>query len=342
MLQVLQVLGRREKNNPVLVGEPGVGKTAVVEGLAIRALADDAPAPIRGQRIVEISLAGLVAGTKYRGDFEERLQAVIAEAQSPGIILFIDEIHTLIGAGAAGDSLDAANILKPALARGGIKLIGATTSAEYRKHVEKDPALERRFQPVFVEEPSREETLEILRGVRSAYEQHHGVTFADDALQAAVDLTVRYVPDRRLPDKARDVLDQAAAEARIRSLSAAPARPSPSDGSRWPASWPIGKGCRWSKSARTSGPASKTWPPAWASACEPRTRSSPAWPPRCKRHCWGCPIRGGPTACSSSPGRQASAKPSWPKPSQPRCSATKRPCCGWICRNIWSRTASPA
>ena len=220
MLQVVQILSRREKNNPVLVGEPGVGKTAVVEGLALRSLAADAPEAIRGKRIVEISMAALVAGTKYRGDFEERLQAVIAEATADAnLILFIDEIHTLIGAGAAGDSLDAANILKPALARGGIRLIGATTSNEYRKYIEKDPALERRFQPVYVEEPSRAETLEILRGVRSAYEQHHGVTFDDGALEAAIDLTVRYVPDRRLPDKARDVLDQSAAEARIRTLS---------------------------------------------------------------------------------------------------------------------------
>ena len=222
MLQVVQVLSRREKNNPVLVGEPGVGKTAVVEALAIRALASDAPDAIRNKRIVEVTMTALVAGSKYRGDFEERLQAVIEEAQKdPAIILFIDELHTLIGAGSTGDSLDAANILKPALARGGLRLIGATTSAEYHKYIEKDPALERRFQPVFVDEPSREETLEILRGVRSAYEKHHGVAFADEALEAAIELTVRYIPDRRLPDKARDVLDQAAAVARVRTLSGA-------------------------------------------------------------------------------------------------------------------------
>jgi ATP-dependent Clp protease ATP-binding subunit ClpC len=222
MLQVLRVLGRKEKNNPVLVGEPGVGKTAIVEGLALHALEQSAPEIIRGKAIIEISLASLVAGTRYRGDFEERLQQVIDEAQRDDeIILFIDEIHTLIGAGSGGsDALDAANILKPALSRGRLRLIGATTPDEYHRYIERDPALERRFQMVSVLEPSPEESHEILVGLRPSYQAHHKVVFTDEALRAAVDLTVRYIPERRLPDKARDVIDQAAAAARIRTFSA--------------------------------------------------------------------------------------------------------------------------
>ena len=221
MLQVLRVLGRKEKNNPVLVGEPGVGKTAIVEGLALHALEPSAPEIIRGKGIIEISLASLVAGTRYRGDFEERLQQVIDEAQRDDeVILFIDEIHTLIGAGSGGsDALDAANILKPALARGQLRLIGATTLDEYHRYIERDPALERRFQMVTVPEPTPEESHQILLGLRPSYQAHHKVVFTDQALQAAVDLTIRYVPERRLPDKARDVIDQAAAAARIRTFS---------------------------------------------------------------------------------------------------------------------------
>jgi ATP-dependent Clp protease ATP-binding subunit ClpC len=223
MLQVAQILARREKNNPVLVGEPGVGKTAVVEGLALRSLKENSSEVLNNKQILELSIAQLVAGTRYRGDFEERLQAVINEATNdPDVILFIDEIHMLLGAGASGDQMDAANILKPALARGGFKLIGATTLSEYRRIIEKDPALERRFQLVHVEEPSRDEAIEILRGLRECYEKHHNVQIQDAALEAAVDLTIRYVPERRLPDKARDAVDQAAAAARVRSLTAAP------------------------------------------------------------------------------------------------------------------------
>jgi ATP-dependent Clp protease ATP-binding subunit ClpC len=220
ILQVLQVLARKQKNNPVLVGEPGVGKTAVVEAIALKAVEPSAPAILKNQRIVEISLARLIAGTKYRGEFEERMTGVLAEAEgNPNVILFIDEIHMLVGAGAAGDAMDAANIVKPALARGKIRLIGATTHDEYRKHIESDPALERRFQPVLVREPTPDETVEILTGLKPSYEAHHGVTILPEALRAAVELTVRYVPERRLPDKARDALDQAAAQARIRTLS---------------------------------------------------------------------------------------------------------------------------
>jgi ATP-dependent Clp protease ATP-binding subunit ClpC len=223
VLQVLQVLARKEKNNPVLVGEPGVGKTAVVEAIALRALDAAAPPVIKDRRIVELSLGSLVAGASHRGDFEERLQAVLREAeQDESVILFLDEIHMLVGAGGTGNAMDAANLLKPALARGQLRLIGATTPAEYRRWIESDAALERRFQPVRVEEPTPAETLDILRGLKESYEAHHGLTFAPEALEAAVELTVRYVPERRLPDKARDALDQAASQARIRTLTFRP------------------------------------------------------------------------------------------------------------------------
>ncbi|MHC4398680.1 MAG: AAA family ATPase [Planctomycetota bacterium] len=226
MLQVVQILSRKEKNNPVLVGEPGVGKTAIVEGLALKAMEDSAPDAIRGKSIIGVTLASLVAGTRYRGDFEERLQNLLNEAQrDKNVILFVDEIHTMVGAGAAGDALDAANIMKPALARGQVRLIGATTTDEYQRYVERDSALERRFQMITVPESTPEETLEILEGLREPYEAHHQVTFSEGALKAAIDLTVRYVPERRLPDKARDVIDQAAAEKRIRTLSSPEAEP---------------------------------------------------------------------------------------------------------------------
>jgi ATP-dependent Clp protease ATP-binding subunit ClpC len=222
ILQVLQVLARKEKNNPVLVGEPGVGKTSVVEALALMSVTEGAQPVLKGKRIVEIAPAALVAGTRYRGDFEERIGGILREAQQdPDVILFFNEIHMLVGAGAGsgGDAMDAANILKPALARGQFRLIGATTPAEYRKYIEADGALERRFQPVRVREPSRDETVTILQGLQGVYEAHHGIRFAPEALEAAVDLTVRYVPERRLPDKARDALDQAAAQARITTLN---------------------------------------------------------------------------------------------------------------------------
>jgi ATP-dependent Clp protease ATP-binding subunit ClpC len=218
---VMKTLVRRLKANPLLVGEPGVGKTAVVEGVARKLVQDDAPERLKGLRIVELSMGTLVAGTKYRGTFEERLKDIVKEAKSvPGIVLFIDEIHTLVGAGRTeGGSLDAANILKPALARGELTVIGATTWAEFRKHVESDSALERRFQPIDVKEPSEAECLELLDRVRGVYEEHHEVEVDDGALQACVRMSVRYVPDRRLPDKALDLLDEACAEA---SLSAEP------------------------------------------------------------------------------------------------------------------------
>ena len=213
--RVIQILARRTKNNPALIGEPGVGKTAIVEGLAQRIIAGDTPEPLLGKRVLQLDVGSLVAGTMYRGQFEERLKRVIEELKQAEAILFIDEVHMLVGAGAAGSSVDAANILKPALARGELQVIGATTLDEYRQHIESDAALERRFQPVHVDEPSIDETIQILRGVRSAYEEHHKLTITDDALNAAANLSARYVPDRFLPDKAIDLIDESSSRVRM-------------------------------------------------------------------------------------------------------------------------------
>ena len=223
MLRIAQTLLQSRKNNVILVGEAGVGKTGIVEGLAQRIAQGKVPDELKATRIIELSMSLLVAGTKYRGEFEERMQAVIKEASADSnIVLFLDEIHTLIGAGKAGGSMDAANILKPALARGEIRVIGATTIAEYRLHIEKDAALERRFQKVDVEEPTSEEALEILRGIRSRMEEHHGIKISDMAISAAVEWSVRYLPDFRLPDKAIDLLDTACAQARFLTFSGQP------------------------------------------------------------------------------------------------------------------------
>ncbi|MEV6110408.1 AAA family ATPase [Streptomyces sp. NPDC051940] len=219
--QTVEILSRRAKNNPVLIGEPGVGKTAIVEGLAQRIVSGDVPSTLADKRVVSLDLAGLVAGAKYRGEFEERLKNVIDEVKAAehSTILFIDELHTVVGAGAGGEgAMDAGNMLKPALARGELHVVGATTIDEYRKHIEKDPALERRFQPVMVAEPSVTETIEILQGLRDSYEAHHQVRFTDDALVAAAELSDRYVSDRFLPDKAIDLIDQAGARVRLKSL----------------------------------------------------------------------------------------------------------------------------
>jgi ATP-dependent Clp protease ATP-binding subunit ClpC len=213
--RVIQILARRTKNNPALIGEPGVGKTAIVEGLAQRVIAGGVPGPILDKRVVQLDISSLVAGTMYRGQFEERLKKVLQELKGADIIIFIDELHMLVGAGSAGSSIDAANILKPALARGELQCIGATTLDEYRKHVESDAALERRFQPVMVEEPNAEETLEILRGIKHAYEQHHHLTISEQALQESVRLSSRYVTERHLPDKAIDLMDEAASRVRM-------------------------------------------------------------------------------------------------------------------------------
>ena len=221
--RLIQILSRRTKNNPCLVGEPGVGKTAIVEGLAQRIISGMVPESVKNKRVVVLDLSGMVAGSKYRGEFEERIRNVINEVRSnQGILLFIDELHTIIGAGGAEGALDASNILKPSLSRGEIQLIGATTLEEYRKYIEKDAALERRFQPVTVEEPSEEETIEILKGLRPYYEKHHGVVIEDSALEAAVKMSERYINDRFLPDKAIDIIDEAASKVRLGGYRMAP------------------------------------------------------------------------------------------------------------------------
>ncbi len=221
--RVMQVLSRRTKNNPVLIGEPGVGKTAVVEGLAQDIVRGEVPETLKGKQIYTLDLGALVAGSRYRGDFEERLKKVLKEIKTRGdIILFIDELHTLVGAGAAEGAIDAASILKPMLARGELQTIGATTRDEYRKHLEKDAALERRFQPITVNEPTVAHTIEILKGLRDRYEAHHRVNFTDDALVAAANLADRYISDRFLPDKAIDLIDEAGSRMRIQRMTAPP------------------------------------------------------------------------------------------------------------------------
>jgi ATP-dependent Clp protease ATP-binding subunit ClpC len=215
--RVIQILSRRTKNNPALIGEPGVGKTAIVEGLAHRIVDGDVPETLEGKRVVALDIAAVVAGTKYRGEFEERLKKVIEEIKTSGnCVLFIDEFHTMVGAGAAEGAVDAANILKPSLARGELQCIGATTLDDYRKYIERDAALERRFQPVLVEEPSVDDSLAILRGIKERYEEHHQLTISDEAVSAAVTLASRYIPDRFLPDKAIDLIDEAASKVRIK------------------------------------------------------------------------------------------------------------------------------
>src|SRR5919198_792399 len=221
--RVMQVLSRRTKNNPVLIGEPGVGKTAVVEGLAQMVVKGEVPETLKGKQIYTLDLGALVAGSRYRGDFEERLKKVLKEIRTRGdIVLFIDELHTLVGAGAAEGAIDAASILKPMLARGELQTIGATTRDEYRKHLEKDAALERRFQPIGVDQPTVAHTIEILKGLRDRYEAHHRVSFTDEALVAAANLSDRYISDRFLPDKAIDLIDEAGSRMRISRMTAPP------------------------------------------------------------------------------------------------------------------------
>jgi len=239
--RVVQILSRRTKNNPALIGDPGVGKTAIVEGLAQRMVNGDVPEGLKHKRLVQLDMGALVAGAKYRGEFEERLKAVLKEITDAAgeIILFVDEMHTVVGAGAAEGAMDAGNMLKPMLARGELHLIGATTLDEYRKHVEKDPALERRFQPVLVDEPSVAETISILRGLKERYEVHHGVRITDPAVIAAAELSNRYITDRHLPDKAIDLIDEAAARLRTEIDSKPRARRTALETARSPSSCPI-------------------------------------------------------------------------------------------------------
>ena len=219
--RLIQILARRNKNNPALIGEPGVGKTAIVEGLAQRIIEGDVPAPLIGKRVLQLDVGSLVAGTMYRGQFEERLKRVIEELKAAKSILFIDELHMLVGAGSAGSTVDAANILKPALSRGELQVIGATTLDEYRKHIETDAALERRFQPIVVVEPTVDETIQILKGIRKAYEEHHRLIISDEALESAAHLSSRYVTERFLPDKAIDLVDEASSRVRMYKSPAA-------------------------------------------------------------------------------------------------------------------------
>lgn len=219
--RVMQILSRRTKNNPVLIGDPGVGKTAIIELLAQQIIKGDVPDILRDKKIVELDMGSLMAGSKYRGDFEERLKAILKEIEKSdgNIILFVDELHMVVGAGKAEWSMDMGNMLKPVLARGQLRMIGATTINEYRLYIEKDAALERRFQPVMVDEPSRDDALAIMRGIKQTYETHHGIRITDEAVVAAVDLWLKYIPDRRLPDKAIDLLDEAAASVKMRVTS---------------------------------------------------------------------------------------------------------------------------
>jgi ATP-dependent Clp protease ATP-binding subunit ClpC len=343
MLQVLRVLGRKEKNNPVLVGEPGVGKTAIVEGLALQSLEPSAPEVIRGKAIIEICLASLVAGTRYRGDFEERWQQVIEEAQrDEDVILFIDEIHTLIGAGSGGgDALDAANILKPALARGRLRLIGATTIDEYHRYIERDSALERRFQLIQVPEPTAAEAVEILRGLRPSYQDHHQVVFTDAALQAAVELTVRYVPERRLPDKARDVIDQSAAAARIRTLIAQPAAPptitiDAEDIAATIAAW---KGLPVENVSRDDRQRLKDLARRLRDRVQAQDEAVEAVAQAVQMAYLRLSDPRKPYGSTYLQDRRASARRNSPKLWRSSCSATTRRCCGWTCRNTRSPTA---
>ena len=218
--RVIQILSRRTKNNPCLIGEPGVGKTAIVEGLAQKINLGDVPEVLKNKRVVSLDISGMVAGAKYRGDFEERIKKALGEVKKAGdVILFIDEIHTIVGAGSAEGAIDAANILKPMLARGEIQLVGATTIGEYRKYIEKDSALERRFSPVTVNEPTEKDTITILKGIRDKYEAHHNVKITDEAIEAAVTLSERYINDRFLPDKAIDLIDEASSKARLQTYN---------------------------------------------------------------------------------------------------------------------------
>ena len=313
--RVMQVLSRRTKNNPVLIGEPGVGKTAIVEGLATDIVGGDVPETLKGKQLYTLDLGALVAGSRYRGDFEERLKKVLKEIRTRGdIILFIDELHTLVGAGAAEGAIDAASILKPMLARGELQTIGATTLDEYRKHLEKDAALERRFQPIKVEEPTVPHTIEILKGLRDRYEEHHRVTITDQAIVAAANLADRYISDRHLPDKAIDLIDEAGSRLRIRRMQAPPDYRELEDEI---ANGPQREGSARSRPSSSSGPrssatarrscSSSARPRKWSSrprASTSSTRSPRSRSPRCSR----C---GRASPSTSSPRRRRPSSSAW-------------------------------
>ena len=309
--RLIQILLRRGKNNPVLLGEPGLGKTAVVEALAQRMAQGQVPGCLAAEVPLSLSLPSVIAGTKYRGEFEDRMKNILAEvARAGNVILFLDELHTLIGAGSAEGAIDAANLLKPALARGGLQLIGATTQEEYRRMIEKDAALERRFQPVRVEEPTPETTRTILQTLAPRYGRHHGLTFQPEALDAAVTLSVRYLPDRRLPDKVIDLMDEAAAQARLQALALPPelqalagrvqaaalardeaippprtTRGPPGTGTRRPTfagSWRAA-----AASGRPTSPRRWSPPRTWPGPCPSGRGSCPPSPSRSGRSSWG-------------------------------------------------------
>ena len=345
--RVMQVLSRRTKNNPVLIGEPGVGKTAIVEGLAQKIVQNIVPETLADKQLYTLDLGALVAGSRYRGDFEERLKKVLKEIRTRGdIVLFIDEIHTLVGAGAAEGAIDAASILKPMLARGELQTIGATTIDEYRKHVEKDAALERRFQPVKVEQPSVAMTIDILKGLRDRYEEHHSVTITDQALVAAANLADRYVADRFLPDKAIDLIDEAGSRLRIRRMSVPSTRKALDEEIsrlRKDKETAIEKGAF--EQAKRSSPRSSPTGPASLSTASPRRRrpSSCAWRTSCtsgssakRRQSPRCPrpsvepvrasrIRSVPPVRSSSLDRPESGRPSSPRHWPSSSSTTRTP-----------------
>ena len=344
--RVVQVLSRRTKNNPVLIGEPGVGKTAVVEGLAQRVVAGDVPDSLKGRRVLSLDLAAMVAGAKYRGEFEERLKAVLEEIKDAGgqIITFIDELHTVVGAGAGGDSaMDAGNMLKPMLARGELHMIGATTLDEYRERIEKDPALERRFQQVFVGEPSVEDTVQILRGIQEKYQAHHGVRITDAALVAAATLSDRYITGRQLPDKAIDLIDEASSAAADGDRvvpggdrpAPAPGRPDEDGGVRarererrrlarsgWPRSGPTSPTGRRSsaRSMRAGSRRSRRWR-ARASCVAPSTSCGSRPSGTCAR------ATSRPRARSTT-----SRSPSWSARSRRRSTRRSRPSSRWSAR----------
>ena len=333
--RTIQVLSRRTKNNPVLIGEPGVGKTAVAEALARRVARGEVPDTLKNRRIVTLDLASMLAGTKYRGDFEDRVKCIIKEVQRAGdVIVFIDELHTIVGAGSAEGAIDAANILKPALGRGEIQVIGATTPEEYRKHIEKDAALERRFQPVNVPEPDSECCERMLCALRGSLEAHHGLKITDEAITAAVRLSTRYICDRYLPDKAIDLLDEAASRVRVEG-SAARSRVEASDVADVVSAWTgvPASSITQSESERLRRCTGASWV---------RTRPSPPWRGPSGAGAWASPTRAARWAAFSSSAPPAWARPSsaapWPRPS----TATRTRSSASTCPSTWKSTRSPS